>query len=32
MFNVSDVARQQIAEYFQSREVSAIRVFYGAGG
>jgi hypothetical protein len=32
MFSVSDVAQQRIAEYFQAREISPIRVFFDAGG
>jgi hypothetical protein len=32
MFNVSDVAQQRIAEYFQNREISPIRVVYDSGG
>jgi len=32
MFNVSDVAQQRMAEYFQNREMAPIRIVYDAGG
>lgn len=32
MLNVSEVAQQRIAEYFQNREISSIRIIYDAGG
>jgi len=32
MLNVSEEAQQRITAYFQTREVSPIRIFYDTGG